>query len=69
MTIKQKQKLILLNVIKVFMNRKIESIIRWNHIDRRFYLGLYEYTGDVWYLQKYRELFFESIERRYKIIS
>ena len=51
------------------MNRKIESIIRWNHINRRFYLGLYQYTGDVWYLQKYRELFFESIERRYKIIS
>jgi hypothetical protein len=48
------------------MNRKIESIIRWNHINRKFYLGLYEDTGNEWYLFKYRELFFESIDYRYK---
>lgn len=48
------------------MKYQIESIIRWNNINRVYYLGLYSDTGNVWYLQKYRELFFESIDYRYK---
>ena len=35
------------------MKERIKSSLRWNHIDRKFYKGLYEMFGNKAHLRQY----------------